>query len=81
MSNLLWRAAALLAGFQASSASAEDIVLARPITALTNNVGSMMPAIARKLEARYTDADRNIYLDNLFRLQLVAGEERKAAWG
>ena len=35
-----------------------------------------MPQLARSVIALYRESDREKYLDNLFRLQLVAGDDR-----
>src|SRR6516162_8811602 len=37
-----------------------------------------MPELARQVLAAYQEADRETYLDNLFRLQMVAGKYAEA---
>lgn len=41
-------------------------------------LGQIMPAMARKVIAVYREPDRDKYLDDLFRLQLVAGDDAGA---
>jgi putative CocE/NonD family hydrolase len=41
-------------------------------------LSKLMPGLAREVIAAYKDADRRTYLDNLFRLQIVAGEDAAA---
>jgi putative CocE/NonD family hydrolase len=41
-------------------------------------LAAAMPALAREMIAVYRDDDRRVYLDNLFRLQIVAGRSAEA---
>src|SRR5262245_41132060 len=52
-----------------------------PATAAQDDaaLAQAMPRLARQVMAAYREADRETYLDNLFRLQLIAGDYDKAA--
>jgi uncharacterized protein len=61
----------------APAAPAQTIALAQPLSADVDN-SALMPQLAAQLLGSYRDSDRERYLDNLFRLQLVAGHEGQA---
>ncbi|MGQ0834888.1 MAG: hypothetical protein ACT4O5_08215 [Gammaproteobacteria bacterium] len=42
-------------------------------------VAKSIPALAKDIMAVYRETDRRLFLDNLFRLQLVAGDDEAAA--
>jgi len=69
---------ALVCALTASSASAQDIPLLRPLTT-EDSIAADMAQIANEAIAGYRDTDRDRYWDNLFQLQLVAGRNRDAA--
>ena len=52
-----------------------------PATAAQDDaaLSQAMPRLARQVIAAYREQDRETYLDNLFRLQLIAGDYDKAA--
>jgi putative CocE/NonD family hydrolase len=62
-------------------ARAADQPLAFPKAAATDaaELDKAMPALAREAIANYREADREKYLDTLFRLQLTAGQDKEAA--
>jgi len=70
---------ALACALTGSVASAQDIPLARPLTAEDSALQALMSQLATQAIANYRDADHDRYLDNLFRLQLVAGRDADAA--
>jgi hypothetical protein len=51
-----------------------------PIGSIENPtvLAESMPALAKKVIAVYREPDRRLYLDNLFRLQLAAGDNDAA---
>jgi putative CocE/NonD family hydrolase len=70
---------ALACALAESAASAQDIPLAGPLTGEDSALPAVMSQIATQAIANYRDADRDRYLDTLFRLQLVAGLNADAA--
>jgi putative CocE/NonD family hydrolase len=70
---------ALACALAGSVASAQDIPLARALTGEDSALPEIMSQIATQAIADYRDADSDRYLDNLFRLQLVAGLNADAA--
>jgi putative CocE/NonD family hydrolase len=70
---------ALACALAGSVASAQDIPLARPLTAEDSALQALMAQLATQAIADYRDPDHDRYLDNLFRLQLVAGRNADAA--
>jgi putative CocE/NonD family hydrolase len=70
---------ALACALTRAIASAQDIPLSGPLTAEDSITVADMAKFANETIAGYRDTDRDQYLDNLFRLQLVAGRNRGAA--
>jgi putative CocE/NonD family hydrolase len=69
---------ALACALVGSATSAQDIPLARPLTGEAATLAADMSEIAIQAIADYRESDRDRYLDNVFRLQLVAGRYRQA---
>lgn len=65
------RAALFVLAVSASAASAQELPFHSP--AIGNDTARSMSALANQAITEYKDANRVVYLDNLFRLQLVAG--------
>src|SRR5215208_4405958 len=67
---------ALLCLVSASYASAQELPF--PSAALGEDTARAMSALAEQAIAIYKDKDRGRYLDNLFRMQMVAGRYTNA---
>lgn len=61
-----------------STASAEQIVLSEPLLSAGQNLAAAMSQIATQAIATDRETDRTKYLDNLFRLQIVAARYQDA---
>ena len=71
-------ASALACVLAGSFASSQDIPLAKPLSAEGTALQGSMWRLATRAIAEYRELDRDRYLDNLFRLQLVAGRDADA---
>src|ERR1051326_4256655 len=76
----------LCAALIASSAAANTIELSQHVPHAKSELGASVQEMARKLKTEYREPDPTTYLDNLFRLELIVGDYRKAddalaAWG
>ncbi|MFL5611567.1 MAG: CocE/NonD family hydrolase [Gemmatimonadaceae bacterium] len=66
----------LISAVCASIASAQDLRVKVPV--IGNDTGAALSTLANDAIALYKDANRDRYLDNLFRLQVVAGRYANA---
>jgi uncharacterized protein len=61
-----------------SVAGAQDLNFPEKAVAEPSELSKVMPALAQQVLTLYKEDDRDKYLDNLFRLQIVAGQYGKA---
>ena len=61
-----------------SAAVAQDLNFPESAVADPAALSAAMPEFARQVMATYKESDREKYLDNLFRLQIVAGQDEEA---
>jgi uncharacterized protein len=59
-------------------ANSQPIYFPASTHADSTSLSKSMPELARKLITAYKNSDRLVYFDNLFRLQILAGEYRQA---
>jgi putative CocE/NonD family hydrolase len=60
-------------------ASAQQLALSAVAAASPESLSAVMPGLAQQVLAVYGEADRDTYLDNLFRLHIVAGRYAEAS--
>jgi putative CocE/NonD family hydrolase len=78
MNHRIQAATLLCATLIASSVAASEIALSQPVPHEESMMGTVVRDIARKLKTEYREAEQATYFDNLFRLELIAGDYRKA---
>jgi putative CocE/NonD family hydrolase len=78
MARLALGGIALAGALIGSLASGQDSPLAQALSGGDAELSVVMPQIATRALATYRDADRDKYLDNLFRLQLIIGRNAEA---
>jgi hypothetical protein len=61
-------------GLVATQASAQQLSFNRAAATDPAELARAMPALAKETIAKYREEDRRKYLDNLFRLQIIAGD-------
>jgi len=64
-----------VAGIQASP---QELKIEQGALTDDASIARAMPELAEQVMARYAEPDRDRYLDNLFRLQIVAGQYERA---